>query len=69
MVQQALNSAHDDEPYRTSIMITHRISSVRKCDLICVFSQGYIIESGTHEELMGKCGIYYRMVNHHTESS
>jgi ATP-binding cassette subfamily B multidrug efflux pump len=43
---------------RTSILISHRISTVKDADLIVVFSNGEIVERGTHEELVELRGIY-----------
>ena len=44
---------------RTTIIIAHRLSTVRKADLILVMDRGVLIESGTHEELMTKRGHYF----------
>lgn len=44
---------------RTSIIIAHRLSTVRNADLILVLDQGVLIESGTHDELIAKQGHYY----------
>ena len=46
---------------RTSIVIAHRLSTVRNADHILVVNDGKIIERGRHEELMAKKGYYYRL--------
>jgi ATP-binding cassette subfamily B protein len=37
---------------RTSLIVSHRISTVRDADLICVLDEGHIVEQGTHDELL-----------------
>ncbi len=44
---------------RTSVIIAHRLSTVRHADLILVLDRGILVESGTHEELIAKRGHYY----------
>lgn len=43
---------------RTSIIVSHRISTVRDADFICVLDDGLIIEQGTHNELLARGGEY-----------
>jgi ABC-type multidrug transport system fused ATPase/permease subunit len=44
---------------RTSLIISHRVSSIQHCDLILVLDNGQVMESGKHEELIEKKGIYH----------
>lgn len=44
---------------RTSILIAHRLSTVVNCDRILFLEKGYVVEDGSHEELMRKKGHYY----------
>jgi ABC-type multidrug transport system fused ATPase/permease subunit len=54
-VQHALRSALAG---RTSIVIAHRLSTVREADLILVVDEGRIVERGTHNELLETEGLY-----------
>ena len=45
----------------TSIIIAHRLSTIMKCDKIYVLDNGKIVEEGSHKELIGKMGYYYRL--------
>jgi ATP-binding cassette subfamily B protein len=44
---------------RTTILIAHRLSTVRNADLIVVLDHGNVVEQGTHEQLMERRGLYY----------
>lgn len=46
---------------KTSFVIAHRLSTIRNADLILVVDHGQIVEQGTHEELLGLEGFYYRL--------
>lgn len=46
---------------RTSFVVAHRLSTIRKADRIFVIDQGNILEQGSHEELMEKKGAYYQL--------
>ncbi len=43
---------------RTAVVIAHRLSTVRNADRICVIQDGRIVEQGSHEELLGRKGVY-----------
>jgi ATP-binding cassette subfamily B protein/subfamily B ATP-binding cassette protein MsbA len=54
---------------RTTFVIAHRLSTVRRANLILLMEDGRIIERGTHEELMTARGTYYDMVLRQAESA
>ncbi|NXD79725.1 MDR1 protein, partial [Halcyon senegalensis] len=60
VVQAALDKAREG---RTTIVVAHRLSTVRNADLIAVFEGGVITEQGNHFQLLEKKGIYHKLVN------
>jgi ATP-binding cassette subfamily B multidrug efflux pump len=58
MIQESLKSVYSG---KTTLTISHRISSVRDCDIIFVLDKGEIIEEGTHQELIRNKGYYYNV--------
>ena len=60
LVQDAINNLMED---RTSIVIAHRLSTVRHADEILVLQKGEIAERGTHEQLLSTNGIYKKLVD------
>ena len=64
VVQDALDKAKEG---RTTIVIAHRLSTIRNADLIVELEHGQISEYGTHDELMERNGLYYKLVKAKTE--
>ncbi len=60
LVQDALNKLMKN---RTSLVIAHRLSTIQNADMIVVLEEGRIIEQGSHQELIGRNGLYSKLVN------
>ncbi len=58
LVQNAIDHLMQN---RTSIVVAHRLSTIKKADLICVMHEGKIVERGKHEELISLDGYYKRL--------
>uniref|UniRef100_A0A5F8GIF1 Multidrug resistance protein 1 n=1 Tax=Monodelphis domestica TaxID=13616 RepID=A0A5F8GIF1_MONDO len=63
VVQVALDKAREG---RTTIVIAHRLSTVRNADVIAGFEDGVIVEQGNHNELMKQKGVYFKLVTMQT---
>lgn len=59
LVQEALENLMKD---RTTLVVAHRLSTIRNADLICVLHEGQIVERGKHDELMARNGYYRKLV-------
>ncbi|MFA7688447.1 MAG: ATP-binding cassette domain-containing protein [Moheibacter sp.] len=59
LVQDALNKMMEN---RTSLIIAHRLSTIMNADRIIVLEDGQIIESGNHEQLLNKNGMYAKLI-------
>lgn len=69
----SLDSINEEDLYRklaqlniTTIIVSHKLSTIKNADKILVIDGGKIVESGTHEMLMNKKGIYYNLFVHQT---
>jgi len=54
---------------RTSLIIAHRLATIRRCDRIVVIADGRIVEAGSHDELVARRGVYRRLHDQQTLGS
>lgn len=59
LVQEALENLMKD---RTTLVVAHRLSTIRNADLICVLHEGQIVEQGNHDQLIANNGYYRRLI-------
>jgi ATP-binding cassette, subfamily B, multidrug efflux pump len=58
IIQQALRKMFEG---RTSVIVAHRLSTIKEADKILVFHKGRIVEQGKHEDLLKQKGVYWRL--------
>lgn len=63
MVNVVISSFEKVRLGRTTIIVAHRLSTIRNADVIAGFQNGEIVELGTHDELMERKGIYNSLVS------
>ena len=66
LVRTALDALMRD---RTTIVIAHRLSTVRNADLLAVLDHGRLVETGSHAELVARNGLYARLIRHQIEGA
>jgi ABC-type multidrug transport system ATPase subunit len=54
---------------RTTIVIAHRLSTVRNADLLAVLDHGRLVETGSHAELLARNGLYVRLIRRQIEGA
>ncbi|GMP33260.1 hypothetical protein CsSME_00006664 [Camellia sinensis var. sinensis] len=54
---------------RTVLVIAHRLSTVKSADIVAVVSDGQVVESGTHDELLDEDGVYTALVRRQLQGS
>ena len=53
---------------KTVLIIAHKLRSIVECDKIVVLKEGYLVEEGTHNELLKRSGLYHRLYSLQNES-
>jgi len=60
VVQEALDKLQEEQP-RTTLIVAHRLVTVKNCDRIAVLGDGGVAELGSHDELVKKEGLYHEL--------
>ena len=62
-MQAAIEAVAREKTGRTTIAAAHRLSIIQPCDRIFVLDRGAVVEEGSHDELVRRWGLYYKMVS------
>lgn len=65
-IQRAIDAVLEG---RTTFLITHRLSQIRRADRVLVLHQGQVVDTGTHRELLERCALYRRIFARHEEAA
>ena len=65
VIQEAIGKLIKD---KTVLIIAHKLRSIVECDKIVVLKEGYLVEEGTHNELLRRSGLYHRLYSLQNES-
>ena len=67
--EKAVQAALDDaKKGRTTVTVAHRLSTIRDADVILVMERGRLVESGSHEALLAKGGVYANLASRNVSS-
>ena len=60
-MQTAIQAAARKKSERTTIVVAHRLSTIKQCDRIFVLHRGQVVEEGNHDELVRRRGRHHRI--------
>ena len=63
-----LNNLDSFNKNRTVVIVAHRLSTIRNADNIIVLDNGIVKEQGTHQDLLGKKGVYWKLVQYQMDA-
>jgi subfamily B ATP-binding cassette protein MsbA len=66
LVQEALDRLMQS---RTTIVVAHRLTTIQNADKIVVIDRGQVVEEGTHDQLIAREGLYYRLYTRNFEEN
>ena len=63
-----LNNLDSFNKNRTVVIVAHRLSTIRNADNIIVLDNGIVKEQGTHQDLLGQKGVYWKLVQYQMDA-